>query len=446
MSKPTLLVLFGITGDLSQRKLLPALHQIISTSSHPDSFHMLGVTRQAKDLADILDPRHTALPGQITVHTNGLCTQSDFELLRSEINNIVDSWIDYQVIFYLSVPPANTRSIAEGLSSVGLNEKHVKLLMEKPFGYDLASAEDLNNHLSACFDEDQIYRVDHYLAKEMAQNILTFRRSNPMFWPTWSGEHIDKVEVIATEKIGIEGRGNFYEQTGAMRDFVQSHLLQLVSLVLMDVPPDSTSSELIYSRLVAQSSLQIASKNGSLQATRAQYEGYKDEAQSPISNIETFVHLELASSLENWQNVPIYITTGKAMHDKITEVVITFKAPADTKPNKLRFRIYPREGVDIDIAARVPGYDHRVAMHSLDFEYNTQTHGRQPDAYEQVIIDAIRGEKFLFASAEESLTGWRIIQPALDIWTNNSDIEIYKPGAYIDDITNGTKTLSANHT
>jgi glucose-6-phosphate 1-dehydrogenase len=434
MNKPTLLVLFGVTGDLTQRKLLPALHHIISSSAHPETFHILGVTRQDKDIADVLDPKHTALPGQISVYTNSLSSEQDFNDLKSRVKNITTGWGDHQVIFYLSVPPANTLAIVNGLAKSGLNGPHVKLLMEKPFGSDLASAEDLARHISAGFSEEQVYRIDHYLAKEMAQNILAFRMSNPMFWPTWSAEYIESIEVVATEKISIEGRGNFYEQTGALRDFVQSHLLQLVSLVVMDIPDESTSDKLVAARLAAQKSLSISTINGNLQATKAQYIGYRDEAGNLESTTETFAHLRLTSTLPAWKGVPIYITTGKAMHDKITEVVMTFKSDMSTKPNKLRFRIHPREGVDIDIVTRVPGYDHRVATHSLDFEYNSGVHGRQPDAYEQVLIDAIRGEKFLFASAEESLTGWQIIQPAMDNWANSPEIALYSPGSKPSDI------------
>lgn len=423
MDDPTLIVIIGITGDLSQRKLLPALQEIMASGVVPKIFKIAGVSRKSVDLHTVVDRKHSSIIKHVTMIRNSLESTDDFKLLANEITELTNGWTDPQILFYLSIPPSNTKHVLSGLAAAKLNTSNIKLLLEKPFGYDLLSATELASTIGTYFSEKQVYRIDHYLAKEMAQNIITFRQSNPIFGDSWSSEYIESIEVIATEKIGIEGRAGFYEQTGALRDLVQSHLIQLASLVIMDV---SDSDSLIEARLRAQRSLHIRKHNNMLAVVRGQYLGYKQEVGNLGSMVETFVRVELESHLDSWKGVPIIITSGKMLNEKKTEVIIRYKSRGVHESNSLTFRIAPHEGVELDMIARVPGYNSRVAKHVLDFTY-AHNDNRLPEAYERVLVDAIRGDKFLFAGELESLTGWSIIQPILESWKSEEQIMIYPP-------------------
>ncbi|MGH7193501.1 MAG: glucose-6-phosphate dehydrogenase, partial [Candidatus Saccharimonadales bacterium] len=303
--------------------------------------------------------------------------------------------------------------------AAGLSGSQSRLLLEKPFGYDLKSAEDLIKLLSEDFKENQIYRIDHYLAKETAQNLLAFRMHNPIFVPLWSCSHIQRVHVRAFETIGIEGRAGFYEQTGALRDFVQSHLMQLLSITLMDVPADMGSQAIHEAKQKFLEGLEPADPQG---AVRGQYDGYRSEVGNPSSDVETYAALRLRHDSERWKDTEVLLETGKGLDSKTTDITVEFKTPHERRRNSLVFRIQPDEGISLDLVVKEPGFTDRMEHAALDFRYHDTFSDRQHiDAYERVLMDAVRGDRSLFASDREVLATWRVLQPVLDVWQSSGD-------------------------
>jgi glucose-6-phosphate 1-dehydrogenase len=434
---PTIIVIFGVTGDLSHRFLLPALHQICLARQLPNAHKIIGVTRQNISFEDLIkiSPSGSkavealnALKNNFELLTMDLTNSKDYEKLKNHLDNSCSSLgKNTQVIFHFAVPPKSSLDIIRFLGEAGLNTANIKLLLEKPFGIDLLSAEDVISQTAKHFGEEQIYRIDHYLAKEMAQNITVFLGSNALFRNVWDNRFIEKINIVATEKIGIEGRVAFYESTGALRDVVQSHLLQLAALTLMEPCSDNFSlSEIADRRLKA---LQGINQPDLSRVVRGQYEGYKQEAGRPESTRETFVSLVLTSHDLRWEAVPVQLTTGKSLDKKLTEISVYFKKTQESQTNMLRLRIQPKEGIEFDLWVKEPGYDRRLQKLPLSFAYE-QHFDKLPEAYEQVLVDAMRGSKNIFASSEEVLTTWRILQPLLDHWQSQSnDLRIYKPGS-----------------
>ncbi len=414
----TTLVIFGITGDLARRKLLPALANIIEADGM-DELTIIGVSRRAVGEFEVLGGHHAQLNGTTSLFRMNLDDPNDYVRLRHHI----DPKEDEQVLFYLSVPPDSAGEIIEYLGQAGLNAPINKLLLEKPFGRDVASAQSMIEHTAKYFSESQLYRIDHYLAKEMAQNIVTFRARNAIFAYLWNRQYIERIEVVALEAIGIEGRAAFYEQTGALRDLVQGHLLQLLALTLAPLRDDELNWDTLPTRRqAALDSLQIADP---AKAVRAQYDTYRDEVGNPDSQTETFVSLELHSNDPNWQGVPLALTTGKALSRKKTEVRVHFKKTNATQSNYLIFKIQPNEGIAIDLVTKKPGYEREVEHQKLGFMYPTDE--RLPDAYEQVLVDAINSRKSLFARSNEVVRAWEILAPLQQAWANGD-----KPlGSYV---------------
>lgn len=425
---PTTLVIFGVTGDLSERYLLPALAAICRNADIRAHLNILGVSRREVSPHEILRGHGESLAGQFSFLRMDYGSAAEYKKLQQKLNELNSQ----QVIFYLVVPPQAVLPIVRHLGETGLSGPKFRLLMEKPFGTDLASAEKLIKQTNKHFKEDQIYRIDHYLAKEMAQNITVFLGSNALFRDVWNNQFIDKVEIVAEESIGVEGRGNFYEQTGALLDFVQSHLLQLAALTLMEPCPDVFDfSELRSRRLAALDKLEIDSTQP---IVRAQYEGYRQEIGNPKSQVETFVALTLKSKEPKWQGVPIQLVTGKKLKQRLTEIRVHFKKAQAAQTNLLRLRIQPREAIELELWVKKPGYDTDLQKLPLDFSYQ-QHFDKLPDAYEQVIVDAMRSRTNLFASSEEVLASWKILQPLLDKGAGQDpQIAVYQPGASVKDV------------
>lgn len=398
----TKLLIFGITGDLSRRKLLPALQQIVTVDEFT-SLELFGVSRREVDAEALLGD----LANRTTIITMNVAELAEYSRLASQLSLAEND----QLLIYLSVPPRAATQIVDFLGEAGLNDNRVKILFEKPFGLDLESAHEMVERTSRYFHESQIYRIDHYMAKEMAQNIVAFRANNALFARSWDAAAIEKIEVNAFERIDIEGRAQFYEQTGALRDVVQGHLLQLLALVLMDVPYDIDWDKLPEYRLAALRSLLPADPE---KALRAQYEGYTSEVGVPHSCVETFVSTELASSDARWQGVPLVLTTGKALDKKCTEIQVHFRRACATQTDYLTFRIQPHEGIEMTLNTKKPGYDNQLEERHLAFSYPEDI--SLPDAYEQVIVDAIRSRKSLFTSSDEIIRAWEILQPLVDTW------------------------------
>lgn len=433
--QPAHIIIFGITGDLAARKLLPALYHLFSQNDLHDSTRIIGISRRevaADELLKKVQLCVNELDGEcneaaLTKMHNALSmvqldpeNDDDYEKLKKYLNQLDQSARQrMQRLFYLSIPPKSYRPIVRNLGTHGLNEDGARLLVEKPFGSDYASAQELLSETSENFDEQQIYRIDHYLAKETAQNILTFRANNPVFQAAWNNQFIDSVLVTAHESIGIEGRSDFYEGVGALRDLIQSHLLQLLALATMEMPENRSSDDIHRSKQTLLDSIAPADPN---QSYRAQYEGYKEESGNSDSQTETFARITVSSNHQRWQNVPFTIETGKALRSKRTDIAFTFKPVfGHHHSTKLVFRIQPNEGIHLELLAKKPGLDHDIQSAAMDFSY-TQSfkNEEQPDAYERVFADAIRGDQSLFTSSAEVLSAWRIVQPVLDSWNDGA--------------------------
>lgn len=432
----TSLLIFGVTGDLSRRYLLPALSEICESSDIRAHLKIVGLSRRDVKAVDILSAGAANITSQFEVFQMDYSRADQYRKLKQKIKNLNTE----QVIFYFAVPPEAVLPIIDNLGKAGLDGDGVKLLLEKPFGSDLASAKRIIDEANRYFKEEQIYRIDHYLAKEMAQNIAVFLGSNAIFRHVWSSEFIDFIEIVIAEKIGIEGRGNFYEQTGALRDIIQSHGLQLAALTLMEpCPHDFDFNDLPARRLAALKQLTIPEKELDESVVRAQYDGYQKEAGAPASTTETFAALKLTSSDPRWAQTPVYLATGKNLDQKLTQIRVNFKKDNNSEPNTLVLRVQPGEGIELDLWVKQPGYERKLQKKTLSFSYEQDFEDRLPNAYEQILVDAMRGSQSLFASSGEVLESWRIIQPVLDYWkTQGAGLKKYKPGSSVERILENT--------
>ncbi|MDX2775970.1 glucose-6-phosphate dehydrogenase [Streptomyces caniscabiei] len=413
---PTILVIIGITGDLSKRKLLPAIEQLADAGVLPERLRIVGITRQdmTKDTILATQPQTLYLEQYLEMYRMDLAEAVEYDKLKAYLEKIeADLGAPAQKVFYLSIPPQFSRSIVERLGTVGFaRDSTTKLLLEKPFGTDLMSARELVAETKQAFSEAQIYRIDHYLAKEMAQNLIVFRGSNALFRRTWNRDFIERIEIVASEKIGIEGRVEFYEQTGALRDLVQSHLLQLAALVLMNVPRADALDTVPVLRYDALKQLRLSADTP---AIRGQYDTYQQEAGNIGSTTETYVDLTLESLDERWLGVPIRIVTGKALREKATYIRIIYKKNEAHEANELVISLQPGAAIKLRMWTKVPGYERKLEQHDLKISLEDQF-PIMPEAYEQVLLDAINTNHALFASSDEVLETWRIIQPLLDAW------------------------------
>ena len=451
--EPSCIVIFGITGDLSKRYLLPALFHLTKIGLLNSQSTIIGVSRQLISTQELLDgvdlhsgePEEPAdaealqrLQNQITMVRLDLENVDDYKELKQHLDTLeTERGVCMNRIYYLSIPPKAFNGVIDKIGLAGLNGScshgttTSRILVEKPFGYNLESAQALIDETGKVFTEEQLFRIDHYLAKETVQNILTFRFENPIFESLWSHEHIDAIEIYAGEQIGIMGRKVFYEPLGALRDFIQSHLLQLLAIVTMDKPEILDSAHIHAQKQALLQSVQPVDMNPeNRQAIRGQYEGYRAEVENPESSTETFAAINVAIQSERWNGVPITIWTGKGLAEKRTEIVITFKN-GQRPPNRLRFRISPNEGIEIELLAKKPGYAVDLQTAHMDFSYNSSFNDfSHPNAYERVLVDAIRGDHTLFATSQEVIAAWLVVQPVLDSWASgpHDDLQTYPMG------------------
>lgn len=432
---PTILVIFGASGDLSRRYLLPSLSAVAGARQLPDKLQILAVSRRDIPVEDILGPDCQDLASYMEVFKMDMTTPADYQNLnRTLADKKTQLGSETQIIFYFAVPPAAVQPIIRHLGEAGLNSADIKLMLEKPFGTDFSSARELIEQTTKYFKDRQIYRIDHYLAKEMAQNIAVFLGSNVLFRGVWKAEFVEKIDIVAAETIGIEGRAAFYEQTGALRDVIQSHLMQLAALVLMEPCTEVFAfSELPQRRLAAMKALQLPPADHFAQnIKRGQYQTYRQEVNNPRTTVETFAALTLTSNDRRWQGVPIRLITGKSLNQKTTEICIYFKKNYASEANLLTLHIQPREGIELDLWVKEPGYERKLQKLPLSFAYENHF-GRLPGAYEQVLVDAMRGSQSLFASNEEVLASWAVLQPVLERWSmNGADLSFYRPGSSIE--------------
>lgn len=413
----TIIVLFGITGDLSRRKLLPALEAI--HGDLPSDLELIGVTRQNVQAADVLPSQSVLLP-QTTIVMMDLNTQSDYQRLWND--HLATS--DVQVLVYLAVPPLSIPSIIDHLGSAGFRQSNVKLLLEKPFGVDEETAEQLFHKVCNTFDESQLYFVDHYLGKRVARDIVRFREQAVTLKSVWNHENIDRVEVIASETLDVEGRAAFYEQTGALRDVLQGHLLQLLALTILSL--DDFQGVLPVQR--AQGLLELQAADPAY-AVRGQYDGYREEVGSPNSRVETYAELTVYSDEPHWNGVPMVLATGKALDQKETLVRVYFRVTNHLAGGVLTFNIQPDSG----IVGEFEGDGHLAQ--SIRDEIARFQPGSSGEGYENIFLDALRGDRTFFVSRHEVLASWRVVGRVLDAWQLSSmPLVTYEKGASIDSI------------
>lgn len=453
--RPASLVIFGITGDLANRKLLPALYQLERHSLLPAVFRLLGTTRRQLTVQAVFDQLRQQLGEQCDetvlgrlqaktdIITMDMTQPDDYIALRQRLDDDEEAvGVCLRRFFYLSVPAQHFSGLVQQLGASGLQHgcRHdgavdACLLIEKPFGYDTASAEQLIHDLAQHYSEAQLYRVDHYLAKETAQNLLTFRFQNPLFRTAWHAGTVKAVQITAAEAIGIEGRADFYEQTGALRDLIQSHLLQLMALVTMDEPTQLTAEAIHEKKLALLQAVQpVTEAEVDQVAVRGQYEGYGDEVKRPQSFVETYAALRLSIDNDAWRGVPILLRTGKALAEKVIEITLIFTDDSHlSDDNSLTIRIQPNEGIVLSLLAKKPGLTNQTERVQMEFCYNRSFAGAsgQSDAYERVLLDALRGDKTLFATSDEVLASWRIIEAVVRRWTKDGDgLQLYRPASW----------------
>lgn len=387
----TKLLIFGITGDLSRRKLLPALRDIVN-SGDCEPLSIIGVSRREVDVPALIHEAtgDTLLADRTEVFTMDVAVAAEYDRLRDAIS-LQD---DEQLVIYLSVPPNAAADIVDFLGAAALNTPHVKIMFEKPFGFDTASAHEFIDRTRRFYTEAQMYRIDHYMAKEVALELLRLRSDAAHHHHAWSSQTVASIKVIASEVIGVEDRADFYEQTGALRDVIQGHLLQLLSLVLMDTSGEFTIDDLPSRRLAALQQLAPAHPD---QALRGQYEGYGDAVQNPGSRTETFARIRLTSNDMRWQGVPITVTTGKKLAAKTTAVIVRY-----------------HDGTQDEF---IEG-----AVHT--------TGERLKDGYERVLVEAIQGRKYIFTTSPEIIRAWEVLAYVQAAWAMEAQpLVSYTPGA-----------------
>jgi glucose-6-phosphate 1-dehydrogenase len=448
------LVVFGASGDLTSRKLLPALENLARRRLLQEGFAVVGVARTAlddqgfRDLMAAATPDGSAAWDEVIKHSRYVQGDYDdpatFEQLRGYLDDLDrELGLPGNRTYYLATVPAVFAKVAAGLGQAGLNQSQkpgaaVRLVIEKPFGRDLQSARQLDASLHESFDELQIYRIDHYLGKETVQNVLALRFANAIFEPLWNRSYLDHVQITVAESLGVEKRGGFYERAGALRDIVQNHVMQVLSLTLME-PPGSIDGQAIRDEKVkALRAVVIPTPDAVLtDVVRAQYDSgwsegvavpaYRQEPDvDPNSQTETYVAMKLHVDNWRWAGVPIYIRTGKRLPKRVTEVALQFQGvphlafhkgeSRDLRPNALVLRIQPDEGVSLRFGAKVPGQAFRVRDVLMDMSYGTSFLEEAPDAYERLLLDAMVGDPTLFIRSDEVDQAWQIVQPILTTW------------------------------
>lgn len=467
VQNPCILVIFGATGDLARRKLYPALYNLAQDQLLPEHFAVVAVGRRAKTAeeaeAEVIESIKAFSRTEYTA------SEQDREFLKcfhyfqldfydsarySELKSLLDS-IDQQChtqdnrVFFLAVAPEHFAPIVLQLKAHGMapnQGSQQRVVIEKPFGHDLKSAEELNSVIRSTFAEEQIYRIDHYLGKEMVQNLMVLRFANTLFEPLWNNKYIDHVQITFAETVGVEGRGSYYEKAGALRDMVQNHMLQLLTLIAMEPPVDLDTESIRDEKVKVLRSLKVNPKEvvrgqyGPGVVNGSQVAAYKQEEHvDPNSSVETFVALKAYVENFRWAGVPFYMRTGKRMPQKYSEIVISFKKlPGvlyfkDEKldPNVLVIRVQPDAGVFFKFNAKKPGTDETIVPVSMDFSESSLAGFNTPEAYERLLYDVMRGESTLFTRWDEVEHAWRFVDPIAAYWkAGGVPVIIYPAGSF----------------
>ena len=455
---PTSLVIFGATGDLARRKLLPALYNLAHEGALPERFHLVGVSRKEKEHGDYRAECEQAIrrfsrrtPDEAVLkslldNVKYVPGTFDDEGVYSHLCSVLDGFEadagePLNRAFYLSTAPGFFPVIVERLGTSGLNAHEgaqVRLIIEKPFGTTLQEARELNRAVLSIFDEAQIFRIDHYLGKETVQNMMAFRFANGMFEPLWNRNYIDSVQITASEDLGIGSRADYYDSSGALRDLIQNHMLQLLCHVAMEPPVSFTAEEVRNEKVkVLQAIPQPQPADIPGMAVRAQYgpgqaggenaPGYLQEEGVPEGSItETYAALRLEVDNWRWAGVPFYLRTGKRLARKVTEIAVTLKpvphlafsqeGSLGVQPNQLVLTLQPNEGVSLSLGAKIPGTRMIIRPVNMEFLYGTAFLSQSPEAYERLITDAMRGDATLFTRNDEVEAQWRVCDPIVSAW------------------------------
>ncbi|MGH9224290.1 MAG: glucose-6-phosphate dehydrogenase, partial [Acidimicrobiales bacterium] len=477
VAPPAVLVVFGASGDLTSRKLMPAIEQLALRRLLPAAFGVVGVARTEMDDDDFRERMRTAVEkgggggeeakhvweafagsvperhaGSVPErHAGGFryvagdySDESTYVRLKEVLDELdAERGTGGNRLYYLATPPSTFPVIARHLGEVGLNkptrdEAFVRIVIEKPYGHDAGSARELDEVVHGAFDESQVYRIDHYLGKETVQNVLALRFANAIFEPVWNRRYVDHVQVTVAESLGVGHRGSFYEQAGALRDIVQNHVMQVLALTLMEPPatfdPNSIRDEKVKALRAVQP---FTADDVRTEVVRGQYTsgwvegeeapGYREEeGVHPHSLRETYVAMKLTVDNWRWAGVPVYVRTGKRLPKRVTEVAMEFKAvphlpfasdqAEGLEPDALVLRIQPDEGITLRFGAKVPGQAFRVRTVTMDFSYGTAFVEEPPDAYERLLLDALVGDPTLFIRTDEVTQAWRIVEPLLEAW------------------------------
>ncbi len=468
----TTLVIFGASGDLTKRKLLPALHSLSRGQRLPARFNVVGVGRTEMDdegfrqqfrdsMREFVDPdaADDEVARSLEAGMYYLAGEMDdpalYDRLAKQLRRIDG---DEGVLYYLAIPPSVYGTVAERLGAAGL-AGHVtrgwrRIIVEKPFGVDLASARDLNELLHRHFDEEQIFRIDHYLGKETVQNLLVLRFANGMFEPIWNRRYIDHVQITAAETVGVERRASYYEGAGALRDMVQNHLMQLLALVAMEPPTEFTAASVRDRKMDALLSVQpIVGGDSRPAIVRGQYrDGYVSSTDVPSyrtepgvsksSTTETFVAMRLQLDSWRWAGVPFYLRTGKRLPKRTTEIAIQFNrpplqifrrvSPTPLTSNLLVINVQPDEGISLRFDAKIPGTRMQVAPVMMNFRYGSTFPGEVPEAYETLLLDAMLGDATLFARHDFVEASWALVTPIHESWREDkaTHIPTYESGEW----------------
>lgn len=466
-AEPANIVIFGATGDLTKRKLLPALAHMHRWNLLGPHSRIIGAVREKWTKSHWVSYVHDQL---LHYFPDAILNPRSWQRIATKLDLVVGDLADpemYQqlantlrvrdgkknALFYLAIPPKWYECVAKNLKQAGLadeSEGFRRIVVEKPFGMDLESAQNLNHCLQHYFDESQIYRIDHYLGKESVQNLMVFRFANSVLEPLWNRNYIDHVQISVSESLGIGYRAGYYESAGALKDMIQSHLLQVMALVAMEVPLSLEANDVRDEKLkVLRAARQIKPEEVDQIAVRSQYsEGkadgvnlsaYRDEnGVAHDSTTETFAAVKFYVDNWRWQDVPFLLRTGKALPERVSEICIRFKAPpqalfdlhdGNVRNNELIFRLQPDEGMLLSMTAKQPGLSTNLRGVNLDASYGMAGSG-MPDAYETLFHDVLLGEAGLFSRADEVEESWRIVEPIMQTWSEKNDISTYQAGSF----------------
>lgn len=467
---PAALVIFGASGDLTARKILPALARLADRGVLDDGFTAIGVARTEWTDDEFRDHVNEATPDggpkwktlvDRFKYVSGEYDHPDtFDQLKSHLDEAdrIDGTHGNR-IYYLATIPSVFGMVAgalatHGCAGPGKGGDFARLVVEKPYGHDLQSAIDLDDQVHRAFDESQVYRIDHYMGKETVQNVLALRFANAIFEPLWNRQYIEQVQITVAESIGVEHRGGFYETAGALRDIVQNHVMQVLALTLMESPTSMDADRVRDEKVKLLQAIAVPTPDQAVDASvRGQYAagsidgvdviGYRDEdAVAADSQTETYLALRLTVDNWRWAGVPIYVRTGKRLPDRVTEVTLRFRqvpfllfddrTSRDLRPNALILRIQPDEGISLEFGAKVPGEHFRVRSVAMDFSYAEAFAGTEAaDGYERLLYDAMIGDATLFIRSDEVRQAWRIVDPYLQAWSEpGGALHLYPAGAW----------------